>query len=202
MPALNRTFALVEMNAVAMMVRQDLDLDMPRPADKFLDKHTVICKTRARLTGCPLKPLTAFIIISGNPHALAAPTCARHEHDGVSDLSGTTHRIVGIDKHLIKTRNGRHPCALGQGLGSDLVTHDFNRRCRGADKSNSHILQTGNQRRFFREKTVSGMHRVGTGCLAGIDDPLHQKITFSRSGCADVNSLISHQSVRRITVSI
>ena len=45
MTALNGALALVEMNAVAMMIRQHLDLDMPRLADKFFNEYPIIRKT-------------------------------------------------------------------------------------------------------------------------------------------------------------
>src|SRR5688572_6937472 len=37
MPALNRTFALTEMNGIAVLIRHDLKFDMPRPLDELLD---------------------------------------------------------------------------------------------------------------------------------------------------------------------
>ena len=45
---LNRTLALIEINAIAMAISQDLNLNMARLGDEFLNKNPVIAKTAGR----------------------------------------------------------------------------------------------------------------------------------------------------------
>src|SRR6059036_1887419 len=47
--ALDRAFALAEMDDVAVLVADHLDFDMARRLEVFFDKHAVVAKRRARL---------------------------------------------------------------------------------------------------------------------------------------------------------
>jgi len=47
-PALDRAFALAEVNRVAVRVADDLDLDVSRPADVALDVDRGVAEGRAR----------------------------------------------------------------------------------------------------------------------------------------------------------
>ena len=47
--ALDRAFALAEMNDIAVLVAQYLDFDVPRVLDEFLDEYAVVAERRFRL---------------------------------------------------------------------------------------------------------------------------------------------------------
>ncbi len=46
MATLDRAFAFAQMNVVAVVVRENLYLDVPRTDDRLLDINSVITKTR------------------------------------------------------------------------------------------------------------------------------------------------------------
>src|SRR6266705_3222539 len=54
MPALDRTFTLAQMDGVSVLVRHDLELDMPRSLDKFLD---IAIRRPERISGFSLRHL-------------------------------------------------------------------------------------------------------------------------------------------------
>src|SRR6185437_7648317 len=69
--ALDRAFALAEMNDVAMRVGEHLDLDMPRLGDVFLDEDAVIAEGRTRLARGEPQALAQGVVALRQPHALA-----------------------------------------------------------------------------------------------------------------------------------
>ena len=54
-PSLHAAVALVQVRHVAMRIRDDLHLDVPRPLHVALDQHTVVAKCSRRLALCRLK---------------------------------------------------------------------------------------------------------------------------------------------------
>ena len=70
--ALNGTFALAEINHIAMLVAEHLDFDMARVDDEFFDEHAVVAKRRHGFGFRARKTLFNFAARLRNPHALAA----------------------------------------------------------------------------------------------------------------------------------
>ena len=71
--ALDRAFALAEVNNVAVLVAQHLDFDMTRIDDELLDEDPVIAEARGRLRLGKLKALPDLVVIVGK----AACPCRR-----------------------------------------------------------------------------------------------------------------------------
>jgi hypothetical protein len=52
MPALHGTFALAQMHHVAVMVAEDLDLDVARVFDQLLDVNAAVAESAQRFARC------------------------------------------------------------------------------------------------------------------------------------------------------
>ena len=74
MPPLDAALAFAEMDQVAVLVAEDLDLDVPRPADVALEQHAVVAKARPRLALAASQRLGECV--GGFDHAHAAPAAA------------------------------------------------------------------------------------------------------------------------------
>ena len=88
MPALERAFALAEVDHVAVLVAEDLNLDVPRMFDEFFEEHAFVAEAGAGFVRGPLEAVAAFVVVAGDPHALAAAAGAGLEHHGIADVAG------------------------------------------------------------------------------------------------------------------
>src|SRR5262249_6816714 len=76
-PALDRAFALAQVDDVAVPVGEDLDLDMPRVFDELLDEYAVVGEARPRLARRRAEALAHLAVVAGDAHALAAAASRR-----------------------------------------------------------------------------------------------------------------------------
>ena len=70
--ALDAAFAFVEIENVPMLVAEDLDFDMARVEDEFLDENAVVAKAVEAFALHTLEILAHFLLVIGKPHTLAA----------------------------------------------------------------------------------------------------------------------------------
>src|SRR4051794_29235466 len=107
--ALDRTFALTEIDDFPVIVAKHLDLDVPRLFDVFLDKDAVVGKARFRLACGRTKPITHLGVARGDPHALAAAASRSLDHDRIADVAGDRDGGIGIGNDVEVTRHARYP---------------------------------------------------------------------------------------------
>ena len=71
-----------------MLVAQDLDFDVARIGDEFLDEHAVVAETRFRLRAGARETFRHLGFAEGDAHALAAAAGGGLDHHRVADLLG------------------------------------------------------------------------------------------------------------------
>ncbi len=123
---------------------------MPGTVNKFLNQHPVITETGSGLAGGPLKSLTAFFLIPGHPHALAATAGTCLEHDRIADIRRHPNRMLHILYDAVKTRYNAYPGPIGNLLGGHLVAHGGDGFGRRTDKDNIFIFQGFSKIGIFR----------------------------------------------------
>ena len=87
-PPLQRAVALEEMDDVAMRVGEDLDLDMARRQDVFLDQHAGVAEGGLRLALGAVERGVEIGAPLDTPHALAAAARHRLDQHRIADLVG------------------------------------------------------------------------------------------------------------------
>ncbi len=199
---LDRAFALAEIENIAMLVAQHLDLDMPRILDEFLDEHAVVAKARQPLALGRLESLTHVLLAVRQPHPLAAAAGRSLHHHRITDLARDPHRLVGIGNLAEIARHHRHPRRLGQFLRFDLVAHRRNRRGGRADEGDSRRTQRFDETRALGQEAITRMHRLRPGRLARIDDQFGLEITLRRRRRPQPNAFIGHLHMRRARIRI
>ena len=121
--ALDRTFALEQVDHMAVLVAQHLDLDVARIDDELLKKDPVVAEGVQRLGLHRRKPLGHVGVRMGHADALAAAPGARLDHDRIADLVGDLDRLLRRLDQPHMARHGRDPRLGRQLLGADLVAH-------------------------------------------------------------------------------
>src|SRR5262249_15949075 len=85
--ALDRAFALTEMNDITVLVAEHLDFDVARIDDEFLDEHPLVAEGGFCLRARARKPLGDLGLRMRNSHALAAASPRGLAHHGIPDFT-------------------------------------------------------------------------------------------------------------------
>src|SRR5262249_44620104 len=200
--ALDRAFALAEMNDVAVLVTEHLDFNMARINDEFLDEQPIVAeggfgfRTRAR------KTLGDLGLGTRDPHALAAAACRCLDHHRISDLVRDLHRVLDVSDHAKMTGNGGHFGLRRRPLAFDLVAHGGDRLGIGTDEDDAGLRQRLGEGLALGQKAVARMHRLGAGALAGGDDLVDDEIALGCRRRADRHGLVGHFDVQRVAVGV
>ena len=200
--ALDRAFALAEIDHVAVLVAEQLDLDVARVDDELLDEHAVVAERGLRLRLRAREALRNLALRPGDAHALAAAAGRGLDHHRVADLVGDLHRVLLVVDHAEMARHGRD-LGLRRGLlGFDLVAHRGDRIGVRPDEHDAGRLQRARECLALGEKAVARMHRLRAGLLAGGDDLVDQQIALGRSRRADMHRLVRHLDMQRVAVGV
>ncbi len=200
--ALDRAFALAEIENVAVFVAEDLDFDVARVLDEFFDEAAVVAERRLGFRAGELEAFLGLRRIVGDAHPFAAAAGRRLDHHRIADLVRNLHRVLGVFNFAEVARNGRDLGKVGGFLGFDLVAHRGDGLRIRADENNAVLLQRGRERFTLRQEAVAGVDGFGARAFAGIDDLIHDEIGFRRGGWADVDGFIRHFDVQGIAVGI
>ncbi len=176
MPALERAIALIQVDDVAVGVREHLHLEVPGVAHQLLDEHLVLAEGRARLATGRLDLLGQLVDVVDHAHAAAAAAPARLEHDGQADGLGDPPAFVVV---VGQRRGGGHDRDVGllrqmaRGhLGAELL-HDVRWR---ADEGDPGVGAGPGELRVLGEKAVTRVDGVHARIVGDLEDARHVQI--------------------------
>src|SRR5207253_2627174 len=102
-----RTLALAEMDDVAVLVAEHLDLDVAGIDDEFLDEHPLVAERGFRLRAGAGEAFGHFLLAPGDAHAFAAAAGGSLDHHRIADLLGDLHRVPLVLDHAEEAGHGR-----------------------------------------------------------------------------------------------
>src|ERR1700730_9064589 len=190
MAALDRAFALAEMDDVAMRVAQHLDLDVARLLDIFLDEDAVVGEARARLVAGGAEAVARRGVAPRDAHALAAAAGRGLDHHGIADLAGDLDGGLGVGNDVEVAGHGGDAGGARQLLRFDLVAHRRDRVGVGADELDAGPRQRVGERRLLREEAIAGMDSLGAGLAAVLEDAIDLEIALRRRRRPDAHRLV------------
>ncbi len=135
-------------------------------------------------------------------HALAAAAGRRLDQHGVTDGVGFP---VEQGRRLVVaviTRRKRHAGAAHQFLGFGLGAHGADRRGRRADEGDAVGGKRIGKIGILGEEAVAGVHRLGAGAPARLDDLLGDQIGFARRSRAEQHGFIGQADVAGVGVGL
>ena len=156
--ALDRAFALAEIDHVAVLVAEHLDFDMAGIDDEFFDEDAVVAERGLCLGLGEVEALGDLALRMRDPHALAAAAGGGLDHHGIADLVGDLHRVLVVLDDAEMARHGRDLGLRSRLLGFDLVAHRGDRARIGADEDDAGRLQRARKRFALGQEAVAGMH--------------------------------------------
>ena len=179
--ALHGAVALVQMQDVAVLVGEDLDFDVLRPADESLQKH---CAVAERALGLGLRLIEQFFEVLGfadDAHAASATAEGRLDDQREADLFRHGDRFLAIADGFLRAFEDRHIELAGDAAGGGFVPHaveDFRIRSDEDDAS----LRTGlGELWILTEKAVAGVDGVHAFFLGQGDDALDVEVGAERA---------------------
>ena len=200
--ALDGAFALAQVDDIAVLVAEHLDLDVARVDDELLDEHAVVAEARLGLRAGRAVAFLGLLGVEGDAHALAAAAGRGLDHDGVADLGGDLDGVLGVVDLPQVARHRRHLGFGGRLLALDLVAHGRNGLGIGADEDDAGLLQRHREGLALRQEAVARMHGLGAGGAAGLDDLVDQQVGLRGRRRADGNRLVRHLHVQAVAVGV
>ncbi len=135
-------------------------------------------------------------------HALAAAAGGGLDHDGIADLVGDLDRVLVVLDHAEIAGHGRDLGLGGRLLGFDLVAHRGDGARIGTDEDDAGLCQRARKGLALGQEAVAGMHGLGAGLAAGLDDLVDHQVAFGGRRRADLDGLVGHFDVQRVAVGL
>ena len=173
--ALDAALALAEVGDGAVLVAEDLDLDVAGAGDELLDVDGAVAEGAEGL-GCAAF-IGGFEIIEGGDGAGASAAAAsdRFDHHGAALTIGGTEGFEegaglfegdgGVD-----ASEGGDVGGGGGGAGAGFVAEEFEHFDGGADEGDAGFGAGAGEGGVLGEEAVAGVDGVGAGGLCGFDD--------------------------------
>ena len=134
---LNRTLALVKVQDVTVRVSNQLNFNMARLFNKFLNEDTVIAKAVSGFIAATGKALQSFFIIESHAQAFATAARRSFDHDGITNTLGNLNCTFWRFNRIINARNTVHTGLARQLFRFNFVAHGGNRVMLGTDEGNA-----------------------------------------------------------------
>ena len=175
---------------------------MARLLDIFLDEDAVVAEARLGFGLRRGKALRDLFRRPGDAHALAAAAGRCLDHHRKADLLGDLGRLLGVVDHAEMAWNRRDLGFRRQLLRLDLVAHGLDGLGVGSDEDNAGLLQGFGEIRILRKEAIAGMDGLGPRLLGRGHDLVDDEIRLGGRRRADMNGLVGHVDMERITVGI
>src|SRR5581483_3410390 len=200
--ALDGAFALAQVDDVAVLVAQHLDLDVARVLDELLDEDAVVAEARLGLRAGEREALLGLLRRVGDAHALAAAAGRGLDHHRIADLRRDPERLLGIGDLAEVAGNGGDLGAGGGLLALDLVAHGGDGPRIGTDENDAGLLQCDGKRLALGEEAVARVHGLRARLLAGFHDLVDQQVGLGGRRRADSHGLVRHLDVQAVAVCL
>ncbi len=150
MPALDGAIALEQVDQVAMLIAEDLKLDVTRAFDVALDEQRAVAKRALRFAAGRVQRFAELVARGHDPHAAAASARRRFDE----------HREFEI-RAAIECRHDRDTGRRRDLAGVVLETHHADRLGARPDESQPGAAAGFGEVRALGEKTIAGVDGVG-----------------------------------------
>jgi len=125
--ALQRAIALTEVHDAAVLVAEDLELNVVGIDDELLDVNGTVTESFFGLHASSVVALNEAALVAGDAHAATSTTGDGFDHHGITDLAGHTEGLGLIRDDAIAAGRNRNASGAGAVTGGIFVAHHANR---------------------------------------------------------------------------
>ena len=202
MPPLDRALALAEVHHVAVMVADDLELDVARVLEVLLDVDVAVAEGGFGLALRGAEVGAELVGIAHHAHAAAAAAGHRLDDDRVADALGDLERGLFAVDRAVAAGQHRQARLLHRLARPRLVAEQLDDARIGPDEADvagaAHLGEIG----ALGQEAVAGVNGVGAGDLGGADDRRDVQIAVGALGRADAHVLVGEAHVERVLVGL
>ncbi len=183
-----------------MLVGQALGLDVPGVVEESFHEAFTAAEGGDRLTDRGVEGVTDLGLVAD--HLEASPTAAigRLDRDRQPVLLGEGDHLVGVGDRFLGARYQRGTDPVGDVAGLDLVPEGIDGLRRRADPGQSGIDHRLGEVGVLGQEAITGVDRVGTGLLGGLDDLADVEVGVGRGGATEGVRLAGEPDEERIGV--
>ena len=174
--ALHRTIAFIKVVDIALLVAQDLNLDVTGAGDHFLEIALAIAKSGFGFAAALFDLFFELFGIFNRAHAASAAAPRGFEHERETDLRSFRADRVEIVTQNLGCRDHRYICRDGHFTGGGFVPKRAHGGRFRADKSDARRVTGVNEFRVFGQKPITGMDRIRAAGFRHADDFLNRQI--------------------------
>ncbi len=194
---LHRTVALEEMDDGAVLVAEDLDLDVAGALDQLLQVDLVLAEGRLGLALGGGDLLQEARLVADDAHAASAAAPGGLQHDGIADALGLGLHDLHVVGQRIGRRHHRHAGGDREVARGDLVAELAHRLRRGTDEDDAGVGAGLGELGALRQKAVAGVDGVGAALARHPDDLGDREIGLDRpQAAADLIGLVGLKSMQ------
>ena len=176
MAALDGAVALVEVNDVAVLVAEDLDLDVFRARDVFFEEDGGIAEGAAGFALGFVEEMGEIGGFVDDAHTATAPAKRSFDDEGEANLLRGLEGLVAVGDGLFGAGKRRHVNALGEGTGGGFVAHHFEQLGARPDEDESGFFTGAGEIRVLGEEAVAGVDGVHAVLFGGGDDAVDVEV--------------------------
>ena len=199
---LDRAFALEQVDDVAMLVAEHLDLDVARAFDELLDEDAVVAEGALGLGADGGEAFLDVLAVPGDANALAAAAGRRLQHHRIADLLGDAHRMGRVVDLADVARHAGDASGGGELLALDLVAHRLDGVRVWTDEDDALVGAALGEVSALGQKAKARVHGLRAGFLAGGDDLVGHEVRLVRRRRADEHRFVGHLDRQAIGVSL
>ena len=201
MTALDRAFALAEMDDLAAVVPKDLKLNVAWRDGELLQVNVRRAEGGLGFLGRVLEVRAERGLVVADPHPAPAAACRCFDHHRITD---SRRGFLGLGHRLQHVRTGKdwYPELRYRFARFVLVAHQPNNLGFWADEGELRGLAHLGEIRTFSQKPVARVDGLGVGDLGGGNDTGHVQVTLRTFRRPDANRLVCEPDVERLPIRL
>ena len=202
-PALQRAVAGPDDDDLAVLVGDELGLDMARPVEVALDEALAATERRDRLAHRAVEQLGDLLAGAGDLQAAPAAAERGLDRDRQPVLVGEGQHLVDAGDRVRGAGRERRADVGGDVAGLDLVAERVDRRRRRADPGQPGVDDgRGEAPRSRRGSRSPGCTRVGAGPLRDLEHQRAVEVGLARRVAAERVRLVGQPDVLGVEVGV
>ena len=200
--ALDGALALTQAEDVAVLVGENLELDVAGALDEFFEVEVTVAEGARGLAGGLLEERGQLFGGAHDAHSASTAAGRCLEHDGVADGAGALQGLGLAGEHAVGAgKDGDAGLLHGLARGAFFAHQagDLGRRADELDVGGAADLgEVG----VLAEQAVSGMDGVDVGDLGGGDDGGDVEVALGGAGRADADGLVGELDMQAVPVGL
>ena len=197
MTPLHGAIAFVEVQQIAVIVRENLDFEMARTRQIFFQKDAGVAESRFCFALSFFETLVEFRLAAHYAHAAAAAAHGSFHDDRVTDRSREFTRFSWRADRFFRSRKNRHAGRIREASCGGLVSKEFEQFRRRADEYDAGLFAGTRKCGILGQEAVARMNGVNALLLGQCDDAGDIEVRHHRAFArADLICLVGLESVQ------